>query len=171
MDYPLTDAYHGPYHGPYNKLLCTLFPADTDFSVFPRYELSSEEAPVRFFLDVLYDNKPVFILEHRAPQEMIRFCTQRDRADLQLRQRIEDLRPECPLPVLHAVSAFGTKLCFYKMHRDQPIQPSFIPNPESVRDLKGTAPQKWWDCNVLQKEGEKRFKSMVEEIKQACATL
>jgi len=32
-------------------------------------------------------------------------------------------------------------------------------------------PEKRWDCDILQEEGGKRFKSMVEEIKQACAAL
>jgi hypothetical protein len=76
---------------------------------------------------------------------------------------------DCPLPVLHGVSAFGTKFCFYRMHRDQTIQPSlssFIPlHPGWTR----AAPQERWDCDIFEEEGEKRFKSMVEEIKQACA--
>jgi hypothetical protein len=56
------------------------------------------------------------------------------------------------------------------MHRDQPIQPSFIHDP-NVHYLQGTAPQERWDCDILEEEGEKRFKSMVEEIKQACSAL
>ena len=59
------------FHGPYNTLLCTLFPADIDFSVFPRYRPNSEGAPVRNFLDVMYREKEVFILEHRP--EMVEF--------------------------------------------------------------------------------------------------
>jgi hypothetical protein len=70
-------------------LLCTLFPVHTHFSVFPRYKPGSDEVPLRFFLDILYKEKLVFILEHREPHEM-RY--RRDRADLELRQRIEDLR-------------------------------------------------------------------------------
>ena len=63
-------------------------------------------------------------------------------------------------------------LSFYKMHHGQPIQPSFIPDPRQiVFYMKGTAPEKWWDCDILENEGAKRFKSMVEEIKQACAAL
>jgi len=77
----------------------------------------------------------------------------------------------CPLPVF-GVSAFGTRLCFYRMHRDhelETIQPSLIPcHPERVT---GTAPQERWDCELFKDEGEKRFKSMVEEIKQACTAL
>ena len=80
------------YHGPYNKLLCTLFPGNTDYTVFPRYVPGSYESPAaRFLFDVLYDDKPVFILEHRPPQYFETFY-ERDDADLKLRQRIEDLR-------------------------------------------------------------------------------
>jgi hypothetical protein len=57
------------------------------------------------------------------------------------------------------------------MHRDQPIQPSFIRRPGYSHYLKGTAPEERWDCDILEEEGERRFKSMVEEIKQACAAL
>jgi hypothetical protein len=57
------------------------------------------------------------------------------------------------------------------MHHDQPIQPPFLRKPGYRHYLKGTAPQERWDSDILKKEGEKRFKSMVEEIKQACAAL
>jgi hypothetical protein len=67
-----------------------------------------------------------------------------------------------PLPVLHAVSAFGTRLCFYKMCRDQPIEPRFIPVRPELRFDTSTTPQERWDCDILEDEGEMRFKSVVE---------
>jgi hypothetical protein len=33
------------------------------------------------------------------------------------------------------------------------------------------APEKYWDCDLLEEEGEKRFKAMIEEIKRGCAAL
>jgi len=160
------------FHGPYNKLLCTLFPGNTDFTVFPRYEQGSFESPnPRYLFDVLHDDRLAFMLEYKAPR-YYQFGSERDDADLKLRQRMEDLRSECPLPVLHGVSAFGTRLCFYKMEHNQPIHPPFIRDPESLTlRVTGTAPRKRWDCDILNENGEKRFKSMVEEIKQAFATL
>ena len=71
-------------------LLHTLFPADTNFSVFPCYKPGTQGTPVRYFLDVLYKEKLVFILEHRA--DPVELSYGRNRADLELRQRIEDLR-------------------------------------------------------------------------------
>ena len=55
------------------------------------------------------------------------------------------------------------------MPRDEAIQPSFDPCPPER--VTGRAPQEQWDCDLLEEEGEKRFKSIVEEIKQACAAL
>lgn len=85
------------FHGPYNKLLYTLFPMDNNFTVFPQYEpvdpeeLESSAVTERFFFDVRYDDKPVFILEHKAPQEL-KYGSVHDSADLRLRWRIEDTR-------------------------------------------------------------------------------
>jgi hypothetical protein len=48
-------------------------------------------------------------------------------------------------------------------------EPSFlVTHPEGKTDL---ALQKYWDCDILEEEGEKRFKTMVQEIKQGCAAL
>jgi hypothetical protein len=82
------------FHGPYNKLLCTLFPVDTDFTVFPRYEPfdpESSAAKELFLFDVLYDDKLVFILEHKTPQD-IKYGSLRDNTDLILRNRVVDMR-------------------------------------------------------------------------------
>jgi hypothetical protein len=75
------------------------------------------------------------------------------------------------MPVLHAVSAFGARLCFYKMCRDQPIEPRYIPVRPELRFDTDTTPQERWDSDILEDEGEMRFKNVVEEIKQACAAL
>jgi len=83
------------YHGPYNKLLCTLFPGGTDYTVFPRYEPGSDSPATRFLFDVLYDDKPVFMLEHRPPQDFP-YGSKRDDADLKLQRRLEDLRRKAP---------------------------------------------------------------------------
>ncbi|KAF8269232.1 hypothetical protein EI94DRAFT_1012561 [Lactarius quietus] len=87
---PGNPYYEAGFHGPYNKLLCTLFPGDTDPTVVPRYERICEG--------------------FKLPMDRYIFDFLRDRVDLRLRQGIVDLRPDCPLPVLHAVSAFGTRL-------------------------------------------------------------
>jgi hypothetical protein len=57
-------------------------------------------------------------------------------------------------------------------HEDLCNHPPPIHEPESVSlRVTGRAPQERWDCDILKDDGEKRFKSMAEEIKQACAAL
>ena len=89
---PLNYASAADYHGPYNKLLCSLFPWDTDYTVCPRYEPGSYESGYpRFLFDVQYGDKLVFMLEHRDPYEL-QYGSKRDDADTKLRERMEDLR-------------------------------------------------------------------------------
>ncbi|KAH9170956.1 hypothetical protein EDB89DRAFT_1853036 [Lactarius sanguifluus] len=165
------------FHGPYNKLLYSLFPADTDFTVFPRFVPERDSAPLRRFLyEVHFDERPVFLLELKRPGDL-RYSFKRREADQQIRESMEALRgntvltafdskDECPLPV-HAVSAFGTGLCFYKMHHNQPIERIDSPIPASPKRATGTVPQECWALDILEKEGEEKFKSVVEEVKEA----
>jgi len=178
------------FRGPFNKLLYTLFPADTDYTITWHHTPNSREATNFVLLhEVLLEDKPVFVLELKPPQDL-RYPSTRGDADRQIRRRLHDLQSwsllnfffflgialtafnniaECPLPVLHGVSAIGTRLCFYKKFLDWPIEPPFIPAHPDLQT--NGAPQERWDCDILDDEGERRFLSMVEEIKQACAGL
>lgn len=153
------------FHGPYNKILYSLFPADTDFTVFPRFVPDRDSAPLRRFgYEVQFDDRPVFLLELKRPGDL-RYNLKRREADQEIRESMEALRGECPLPVLHAVSAFGTGLCFYKMHHNQPIER--LDSPIPAHPKRAAVPQECWAIDILEKEGEERFKSVVEEIKAA----
>ncbi|KAF8220847.1 hypothetical protein L208DRAFT_1416021, partial [Tricholoma matsutake] len=63
----------------------------------------------------------------------------------------------CPLSKLNAVSAIGTKLCFYTTD-DRVITP-----PRIQREH--------WDCDVLEAEGAARLKAIIHKIQQTCAQL
>lgn len=73
---------------------------------------------------------------------------------------------DCPLPILHGVSAFGTGLRFYQVHHDKPSHILSHPNC-----AVGRVPAEYWDCDLLEKEGEEKFRTMVKEIKDACSNL
>ena len=75
---------------------------------------------------------------------------------------------ECPIPTLHAISAAGTALCFYRKHRNKATEP-LVPGHSTLET--DCAPRERWDCDILEDEGEQRFKAVVEEIKRACAQL
>lgn len=83
------------FHGPYNKLLNTLFPPDSDFTVIPQYlePASSKSSDFIVAFEVSHHNKPVFILELKSPADLD-FISARQSADQQVRERLGDLAGE-----------------------------------------------------------------------------
>jgi hypothetical protein len=79
------------FHGAYNKLLYTLFPPDTDFTVVPQYlkPASSKSSEYIVTFEVFFENKPVFILELKKPADL-NFISSRRAADVQIRERLGD---------------------------------------------------------------------------------
>ncbi|PCH44514.1 hypothetical protein WOLCODRAFT_76327, partial [Wolfiporia cocos MD-104 SS10] len=74
-------------HAAYSKLLYTLFPTDTDFTVVPQHtpELHEESTghEVTGFLVVLevsLENRPVLILELKPPRDL-QYVSSREAAD------------------------------------------------------------------------------------------
>ncbi|EJD05292.1 uncharacterized protein FOMMEDRAFT_80813 [Fomitiporia mediterranea MF3/22] len=163
------------FYGPYNKLLYYLFPAlRLRLHCCPTIHQSSiRQAPnwvVTF--EVLFESRPVFIVELKKPAD-IQYISRRQTADEQIRERLGNLSAECPISTLHAVSAIGTQLCFYHVDTTNTEAPMIPPritprNPNIVTD---TAPVEWWDCDIMDAQGEARFCTVVDEIKQACARL
>ena len=75
----------------------------------------------------------------------------------------------CPLPVLHGVSAFGTKLCFYSITKAGLVSPEYIAtSPQYVTD---TAPVDRWNYDILTDEGETELRRIVQVITTECAQL
>ncbi|KAI6097500.1 hypothetical protein F5141DRAFT_1011230 [Pisolithus sp. B1] len=161
------------FYGAYNKLLSTLFPSDTDFTVVPRHlePCSSQSCTPMVFFEVVLGTKPVFILKPQAPADLT-YGSSRQTADQEIRLRLGDLAEQCPIPTLHAVSAMGMRLCFYHVdttHFPSEIIPHGIPrHPTRVND---TAPKERWDCDVLDANGEARLRAVVDAIKEACENI
>ncbi|KAK7027079.1 hypothetical protein R3P38DRAFT_2941560 [Favolaschia claudopus] len=119
---------------------------------------------------ILVRKRPIFLLELKPPSDL-KFQSRRMDADDQIRQRLVDLGSESPLTVLHAVSAIGTKLCFYTYTKSssEPISPPGIPY-DRIR-VNDVAPREWWSTDVLEAEGEQRFREVTERIKRDCEQL
>lgn len=165
-----TNPRENDYYAPYNKLLNFLFPVDSPFTVGPQtHQIAESREYIDFIVEykVFWGDAPVFILEIKSGPKL-GLLSAREEADLQIRRRLRDLVGICPLSKLHAVSAIGTKLCFYTAE-DRAITP-----PRIVADDRltiDTAPRERWDCDVLEAEGAARLKAVVHEIQQACAQL
>jgi hypothetical protein len=82
-------------HGPYNKLLYTMFPPDTDFTVHPNFQEmnSTKGADYLVTFEVHLENRPVFIVELKS-EKNFEFRSKRAAADDQLRDRLGDLAGE-----------------------------------------------------------------------------
>ncbi|KAI9442676.1 hypothetical protein H4582DRAFT_1303276 [Lactarius indigo] len=146
------------FHGPYNKLLNYCFPPDTDFTVVPHYLRATSRDAAGFVVsfEIHLDNKPILIVELGDPTAIQHIST-RAEADDQIRRRIIDLAEHCPLDTLHAVSALGTKLCFYRLdvkNRAARIDPPRIDrDPDMVNDY---APAERWNRDALGGERQRQ---------------
>ncbi|KZS99828.1 uncharacterized protein LAESUDRAFT_816829 [Laetiporus sulphureus 93-53] len=116
-------------------------------------------------------NRPVLILELKSPSHL-RMQSKREKADDQIRSRMFDVVGDCPLNTLHAISAMGTKLCFYTLNTQDPAATI---NPPAVQRhatrVNETIPANRWADDILEDAGEQRFRAIVEEIKVGCAAL
>ncbi|KAF9514296.1 hypothetical protein BS47DRAFT_1453681, partial [Hydnum rufescens UP504] len=102
------------FHGPYNKLLNTLFPPDTDFTVMSQYlqPAFNTWADYTVSFEVFLENKPVLILQLKKPADLAWISSRKQLMRI-LECELADIVHECLIPTLHAVSAMGTRLCFY----------------------------------------------------------
>ncbi|KAF8330647.1 hypothetical protein F5887DRAFT_356328 [Amanita rubescens] len=161
------DASEVGFLGAYNALLCTLFHSNADFMVVPcRPTLSSSSpAKVTFVYEVVYGldlGKPVLVLQPNALGNL-RDRSTREALDRQIRARMTKLSVNCPMPVLYGISAVGSRFAFYTKPRDEAILPQQIPaDPGMTTD---TAPLERWNCDILEREGEKQLRRVAKEIK------
>ena len=86
------DALENLLHAPYNKLLNTLFPVDTDFTVIPNFQEinSTKDADYLVTFEIFLENLPVFVLGLKREKDFS-VRSRRSAADDQLRGRLGDL--------------------------------------------------------------------------------
>ena len=94
------DALENVFHAPYNKLLNTLFPVDTDFTVIPNFQEinSTKGADYLVTFEIFLENRPVFVLQLKREKDFS-VRSKRAAADDQLRGRLGDLIGDALLPL------------------------------------------------------------------------
>jgi len=71
------------------------------------------------------------------------------------------------IPVLHGISAFGTKIAFYTYDcQTGRLEPGSITT--DLHTLIDTAPKEWWQYDILEQEGADKFRETVAAVKQMC---
>ena len=87
-----SDFLENAFHAPYNKLLNTLFPVDTAFTVIPNFQEINTRECAEFLMtfEIYLENRPVFVLGLKREREFS-VKSKRVTADDQLRTRLGDL--------------------------------------------------------------------------------
>ncbi|KAF8417044.1 hypothetical protein EV426DRAFT_624678 [Tirmania nivea] len=159
------------FYGPYNVLLTYLFPHNEKFVVVPQYKRPEQSKSVDFttILVVRHKEHPVFFVEIKASDHIRHMSTRRD-ADLQMRERFEELFDDVEVETLYGISALGTKLCIYTASKEtgRLLPRKILGDPEFLTD---TAPINRWDVDIMTSSGEQRLREIVAEVKTMCTKL
>ncbi|KAJ3573610.1 hypothetical protein NP233_g2318 [Leucocoprinus birnbaumii] len=168
------DTSETEYQGPYCKLLFLLFPPEGFIDIEPQCLETNTDGVVDHALgfQVNFHNRPFLVLEIKAPS-VLNTESGRKLADRQLRSRLSHVARDAGLNELYEISAVGTKVCFYKYDKGarESITPKPILSGEGSLMAGYTTPMEWWECDILEPEGERRLRSLANHIKDKCAHL
>ncbi|KAJ3379268.1 hypothetical protein HDU92_006782 [Lobulomyces angularis] len=160
------------FHAPYNKLLCTEFDITGKYSVAPQaYPQPNTKSTIDFFVEytIEVNDEPVLLLEITIPS-LLKFISSREEADEQIRKRLKDIGPLCPLGNLYGVSAFGTKYAIYNYMKDsRRIEPAPIPSDPNL--TVDTAPIERWNKDLMEKDGALHLKELFQCVVQMCEAI
>ncbi|KAK0226498.1 hypothetical protein IW262DRAFT_1362410 [Armillaria fumosa] len=160
------------FYGPYTRLLYHLFSLDGPFEIIPQFHVSATPRDntngVAMFT-VELDKHPVLVIEVKPPASF-RLDSKRQQAYRQMRERFRDLRDDIVTPVLPGVSAFGTRLLFYRyVKATNSVTPSAIDADLNI--MTDAAPKNRWDCDILDTNGAARFREVIDQVKEMCVQL
>ncbi|KAK2467141.1 hypothetical protein APHAL10511_000690 [Amanita phalloides] len=160
------------FYGPFTRLLYTLFSIDGPYEIVPQFKSVALQGSqdVVAVLVVEVNRHPVFFTEIKPPASFS-YDSRREEADEQMRRRFRDLRQILAIPILHDISAFGTRLSFYEYDSaTHVLQPEQVlrSHPSILVDV---APVTRWDCDVLHQEGADRLRNVVNQVKDMCARI
>jgi len=167
---PPGSTQESDYYAPYDALLNYLFPPPDGFLISPQHREPdmNDSVDLTVIYLVMLKRHVVFFLEVK-PSGHITHAGSRARADRQVRQRYLDVF-ESSAPVLHSLSALGTRLCFYTFDRATRVilPPPIQRDPELVND---TAPPTRWSLDLLSPDGEDRARSTAQDVRRIAAAL
>jgi len=143
--------------------------ATDNYMISPQFKRPPEGCSIGFTTVFIVQRAfhPVFFLEIKPPGDYTHRSS-RAAADDQMRTRFFDLADVVELPVIHGVSALGTRLCFYSYTRDDNVldPPRIPPDVERMNDV---APAARWNFDILSDEGVARMTHVANEVKAMVA--
>ena len=144
--------------GPYNSLLLDLFPSAEHYQVAPQFRRIARSFDLAILFIVTKRSVPVLFIEIKT------FMGSRASADQQMRERFLEFASVTLPSKLIGISAMGTRFAVYEYTpQNRRLIPSRImPHPDFIND---TAPKERWNYDILEADGEAKFKAIVAEIK------
>jgi len=163
------------YYAPYNKLLNSIFPSNTNFTVSPvAYPVDSRDS-IDFAVEYLItieehdQNTPVLFIEIKDPTTLSSLASRRSAND-QMIHRFEQLINTCHIPILYGISAFGTKILIYTLNIEtgdlNPTFPPPHPHKININITKDT-----WNLDILENEGAVVLNNVFTHVMQMCNEL
>jgi len=156
------------YYGPYNSLLADLFPHTEHFQIVP---LKGPITPGSINISTIYIVRkwkcPVFFIEIKPFPHLDEIST-REKADQQMRdQFVTIIGRNLVIPKLYGISAMGTRFSIYEyiQNTNMLLPPSIARDAMYVTDV---APANRWKYEILEDDGEKTMRELVEEVKAMC---
>ncbi|TEB33095.1 hypothetical protein FA13DRAFT_185658 [Coprinellus micaceus] len=180
----------GLYTGPWNKLLSSVFPPDSPYTVTPREYLSVTATKEQSGLgdidpehqphlssmqfEVQFESLPILLVLVSA-SAIVDVDLARRLADEEVRRQVDSLIELCPLPTLRTITAFGHYMCTYTCDTAPESSDRHIQPPLAVVDSENrpadTAPRERWNSDFLTEDGQRAFLDTVSKIREECQKL
>ena len=163
------------YYGPYDRLL-NYAVIEGSFTFFVAPQTASHETSPRdtiefvvFMVVLNQEQKPVLIAEIKDDRWANK-PDKRQRADAQMRQRFDQMLPNCAIPRLYGLSLLGTSLRVYCGDKvTGEVTPHFVGRPNVDRILPPNFLERQWDFNILSPDGLRKIQEIVAYIKVEAA--
>lgn len=112
---------------------------------------------------------PVLFIEVKSPSSFY-LDSKRKQADDQMRDRFRDLHTNLITPRIPAISAFGTRIAFYKYTAatNTVTLPAIAADPIFLNDV---APADRWNHDPLQANGIARMRQVAQDVRAMCEAL
>jgi hypothetical protein len=155
------------YYGPYDRLLnYAVIEGSFTFFLAPHTapHKTSPRDIIEFVVFTVVSNqeqKPVLILEIKDDRRANK-PYKRQRADARIRQRFDQMLPNCAIPRLYGLSLLGTSLRVYCGEKATgKVIPKFSGRPDEDRVLPRDFLEGQWNVDILSQDGFSKMKEIV----------
>jgi hypothetical protein len=164
---PLKSRYFGPYDRLFNYAVI-----EGSFTFFLDPQTAPDETSARDAVDFVVfmvvlnqEQKPVLIAEIKDDR-WANEPDKRQRADTQMRQRYDQMLPNCPIPRLYGLSLLGTSLRVYCGDKvTGEVTPHFFGRPHADRILPPVFLEGQWNLDILSPDGLTKMQEIVAYVK------